>query len=483
MVNPIWIIAILLLSAFTMPLWALIHRRLPAFIPVLVSGFNLFVALSHFFKMSIMPLVVKTGGFRPPIAIHLVVDYFSLFSLILVNFVALLLALSYLSDSEHDYRFYMLFLLNLLGASGMILTGDLFNSFVFLEIFAISGYALAASKKEKHALEGGIKYLIIGSIGSSFYLLGVFLLYKLAGTLSMADIAAHFQRERNGLFYLAGAFMLTGLAVETKLFPLNMWAPDVYQGAYNKIASQFSSIISKASLYLMFRIVFLIFDDPLFYRLLMALGLITFVIAEFNALKQENLKRLLGYSSMGQMGLTVFAFALYGQVQHPEAFFAALLLALNHALAKALIFSNLDNFGEKLEIKDLQGIFTANPLQGLVFTIGALSILGFPFTPGFWAKIEVLGITLRTSQYLLFFLLILMFMVEAFYYFRLISHMWSGAGERYGLKALVTFSVVVLALLILYQGIYPVESFLWVNKAVTSFINKALYIGLIAGGL
>ncbi len=478
MVNPILIIAFLLLFAFLMPLLALLHKRLPAVVALLLPAFNFYVGVTYFLKMEFIPLIIRTGGFRPPFGINLAIDHFSLFFLILVNVVALFIAFSYLLE-EQDYKFHMLFLLNLLGASGIILTGDLFNSFVFLEIFAISAYALAASKREKHALEGAVKYLVVGSIGSSFYLLGVFLLYKVTGSLNMAFIASSLQGEKSGIVYLAGMFMLFGLFVETELFPLNTWAPDVYQGAYNRIAAQFSSIISKAAIYLMFRIVFFLFDDPLFYKLLIVMGIITFVIAEFNALVQKDLKRMLGYSSIGQMGLAVLAFALYGITSHPEAFFTALLLVVNHAISKAMIFTNLENMPEYAQVDTGK----ANPFSSLMFTVGALSVIGFPFTLGFWAKIEVLGILLRSNILWLFFLILILFMVEAFYYFRVISNLMRSEVVSVRLNPLLTVSLVVFALFLLYQGFYPVQTFIWTNKALNAFLNKAIYISTIAGGL
>uniref|UniRef100_A0A7V4E462 NADH:quinone oxidoreductase/Mrp antiporter transmembrane domain-containing protein n=1 Tax=candidate division WOR-3 bacterium TaxID=2052148 RepID=A0A7V4E462_UNCW3 len=478
MVNPILIIALLLLFAFLMPLLGLLHRRLPAFATLILPAFNLYVAVNHFLKMDFIPVVIKTGGFRPPFGINLAVDHFSLFFLILVNAIGVFIALSYLLE-EQDYRFHILFLLNLLGASGIILTGDLFNSFVFLEILAISSYALAGSRKEKPALEGAIKYLIIGSIGASFYLLGVFILYKVTGTLNIADIALKLQNAKSGIVYLAGMFMLVGLFVETELFPLNTWAPDVYQGAYNRIAVQFSSLISKAAIYLLFRITFLIFDDPLFYKLLLVVGLLTFVVAEFNALAQKDLKRMLGYSSIGQMGLAVLAFALYGMISHPEAFFAATLLIVNHAIAKALLFANMDNMSENATI-DIRSV---NPFSSLMFAIGALSVMGFPFTLGFWAKIEILGILLRTNLLFLFFLIILIFMVEAFYYFRVITNLFRGETVCRRLNPLLAFSLVVFSIFLVYQGFYPIFTFSWLNRALNALLNKAIYISIIAGGL
>lgn len=482
MVNPIWIIAITLFSIFLMPILGLINKKVTkyfAFIPLI---FNLYASILIILKQQLMPSVITTGKFWPPIAINLVTDHFTALFLLLINMMAILILLSHTSLRIENPKFYTLFLLNILGANGIVLTGDLFNSFVFLEIMAISSYALAASKKDRNALEGSIKYMITGSIGSSLYLLGVFLLYKLTGSLNMAHIAGKIQGMENGLTILAGIFIIAGLAVDAELFPMNGWAPDVYQGAYSTIGAQLSSITSKAIFYLIFRIFFTIFNMPIFFKVLLYLGIITFVISEFVALSQRDLKRMLGYSSLGQMGFSIFLFGLFGVTGHPEALFAAILVAINHALSKALMFNSIVQHGDNTSFDNLKGLGTANVLNGKIFALGALSIIGFPLLFGFWAKIEAISAILRTGKIWLLFLVAAIFIIEAYYYLRFLSLYFAKNESRIcpiPAVALVSFVIIVI---IISQGVYPVLSFNLVNKALIALFNRGLYLAIPTGG-
>ncbi|MEO0241495.1 MAG: proton-conducting transporter membrane subunit [candidate division WOR-3 bacterium] len=482
MVNPIWIIALTLLAIFIMPILGYINRKISGYFAFLPLFFNVYVSISLLLKQDLMPAVVTTGKFWPPITINLVTDYFSLLFLILINVLAVFVLLSHHAIRIESPKFYTLFLLNILGANGIILTGDLFNSFVFLEIMAISSYALAASRKEHKALEGSIKYMITGSIGSSLFLLGTFLLYRIAGSLNMAHIAGKIQGMENGLVILAGILIMVGLAVDAELFPMNGWAPDVYQGSYSSVNTQFSSITSKATLYLLFRIFFTVINIPVFFKILMYLGIITFILSELIATVQRDLKRMLGYSSMGQMGLSVFLFGLYGISGHPESLFAAILVAINHAISKLLLFSSIAHHGDNTNIEDLKGLGTANFLNGKAFTIGTLSILGFPLLLGFWSKIETFAAILRTGKIWLLILVALIFIAEAFYYIRFLS-IYLAKDERRICPipqiALVSF---ILVLILLIQGVYPVLTLKLANQALLSLFNKGLYISIPMGG-
>lgn len=482
MVNPIWIIALTLLAVFLMPVLGYINRKIPKYFAFLPLFFNVYASIMLILKQELMPTVVTTGKFWPPIAINLITDYFSLLFLTFINIMAILVLLSHHAIRIESPKFYTLFLLNILGANGIVLTGDLFNSFVFLEIMAISSYALAASRKENKALEGSIKYMIIGNIGSSLYLLGIFLLYKIAGSLNMAHIAGKIQGIENGLVILAGILIITGLAVDAELFPMNGWTPDVYEGSYSTVNAQFSSITSKAILYLIFRIFFTVMNIPIFFKILMYLGIITFILSELVASVQRDLKRMLGYSSMGQMGLSVFLFGLYGISGHPETLFAAMLVALNHALSKLLIFTSIAHHGDNTRIEDLKGLGTANFLNGKTFAIGTLSLLGFPLLFGFWSKIETFAAILRTGKIWLLILVALIFIVEAFYYLRFLSIYLAKDERRICPIPQIAIASFILVLILLIQGVYPVVSLNLVNQALLSLFNRGLYLSTPMGG-
>jgi formate hydrogenlyase subunit 3/multisubunit Na+/H+ antiporter MnhD subunit len=244
MVNPVLLIAVPLGLAFAIPLFALFWKPATKYIPPVALAFNLVVSLLLLPKVLENPVIVSIGGWRPPFCINLVAGPVGvLFSAIiaLVGLLVSIYALDYIKEGATE-KYHTLYLLLLTGATGVVLTGDIFNLFVFFEILCISSYALVAYLREKSGIESAVKYLIQGAVGSSLLLIGIGLLYGQFGTLSMADIAEKITSASPISLFVPMVLLITGLGVEAAIFPLNAWLPDAHSSAPSSISAILSGI-------------------------------------------------------------------------------------------------------------------------------------------------------------------------------------------------------------------------------------------------
>lgn len=486
MVSPILVIVFSLFFAFVIPLLGMVSEKLPRLVPPIAIFINLLILLTNTQYVVNGAMLITTAGFKPPISINLAIDKFGLLFAILIQTIGFLLAIYYLAQRVKDQRFYMLFLLNIIGASGIVMTGDLFNSFVFLEILEISSFGLVALGKGKRSLEGGFKYMVIGAIGSSLYLLGIIILYMATGSLNMAEIAKSMPHISESVKIFAAILILIGIGVETELFPLNAWAPDAYTGAPDTISTQLASIISKASIYLAVRIFVTVFSGIYILKVVFYIGIITFIVSELAALRQKNVKRMLAYSSIGQMGLLMFTLSLLIKRQDIFIITAVILLAINHAFGKSLLFLSLGHLksnNEKYELDSLKGNAKANPVIGFLFVIGALSIIGMPLFLGFWAKISLLIAVMKTAPIYFIGLILFISLIETYYYGNVIVHLFKGEGQKSKITIIPAFVMILLALFVIVLGIWPHPVFQVAHRAAESIVNRTAYISSIIGGM
>ncbi len=491
MVNPILLIALPLFFAFSVPIVGFVSQRLQRWVPVL--SLSLTTALAVALVPRVWregPLVVTTAGFPPPLAINLTVGPLGLFLALLIQAVGLLTALYLVAvpvDEPRD-RFSMLFLLLLLGATGMVLTGDAFNLFVFLEITSIAAYALTGFPRTAEATEAAFKYLVIGSIGSTLYLLGLILLYTQTGTLNIADIARQIHRVDPHVLYFALALITVAFGVEAEVFPLNGWTPDAYQGAPTAVTTVFSAVVVKAGLYALLRMFYTLFGVQAFLYGLALLGALTLLVAEAAAFRQQNVKRLLAYSSVGQMGFLLLAFG----VGTPVAVTSGLFHLLNHAVFKGILFLGLGlmalhTHSENLE--DLTGMARRMPWVGFLFALAILAILGLPPLSGFWSKFFVLYAMAGAHLWGLLVAALVGSLLEAAYYLRLLQVLYRkpapGVAESRPFPWLPVAVLTTLGLGVLLMSLTPHVWFQWLRPAAAELLQRGAYISrvLATGGL
>jgi proton-translocating NADH-quinone oxidoreductase chain N len=491
MVNPVLLIVAPLGLAFTIPLFALFWKAAVKYIPPIAIAFNFVVSLLLLPKVLESPLVVSIGGWQPPFCINLVAGPVGVLFSVMIALVGLLVsvyALDYIKEGATE-KYHTLYLLLLAGATGVVLTGDIFNLFVFFEILCISSYALVAYTADKPGIESAVKYLIQGAVGSSLLLIGVGLLYGLFGTLNMADIAQNIKSVSPISVFVPMVLIVTGLGVEAAIFPLNAWLPDAHSSAPSPISAILSGIAIEVGLYAVARVIFTLFGASSILLFLALLGILTLLIGEMCAFSQNNIKRMLAYSSIGQIGLILFALAVatsYGVT-------GGLFQLISHTLSKALLFLAAGYMiyqTGSLQISALEGIGKKMPLTCLAFTIGAFSLVGLPPFIGFPSKFLIVRAALATKE--MYFCVLIGFallstVIEGAYFFRVVQVLYFKGGKpNPGSKdapVVALLPMVIFVVLIVVLGIYPKLVTDVLNSAALELLNRTGYIKAVLGSI
>jgi len=489
MVTPVLLVAVPLGLALSLPLLTLISRKIAKYIPVLGMLFNLVVALSLLPGVAQQPIILKIGGFSPPFCINLVAGPMGvLFAALiaLAGFIVAIYALVYIKEGPQE-KYHILYLLLLTGATGVVLTGDIFNLFVFFEILCISSYALVAYTGQKNGIESAVKYLIQGSVGSSLLLIGIGLLYGLFGTLNMADLARQIQYVDSAKVFVPLVLMVTGLGVEAAIFPLNAWLPDAHSSAPSSISAILSGIAIEVGLYAVIRILFTIFGVSDFFLFFAFLGVATLLIGELCAFGQENIKRMLAYSSIGQIGLILFAVAMASS--HGVA--GGLFQMISHTVGKGLLFLAAGFMiyrSGSFKISSFEGMGKRMPLTALAFTMGAFSLVGLPPFIGFPSKFLIVRAALAQETVMftvLIGLILLGTVIEGAYFFRVVQVLYFRKGKtdtgRQEAPVMALIPMFLLIGLILAIGIYPQLITDFVNSAAAELLDRMDYIRSILG--
>ncbi len=288
--------------------------------------------------------------------------------------------------------FYALYLLCYTGLLGIAITGDIFNLFVFLEISSLSSYVLISLGRDRRALTAAYQYLIMGTIGATFFLIGVGMLYAMTGTLNLADLTARLPEVADTRTVFTGfAFIVAGLGLKAAVFPVHLWLPNAYAFAPSAASALIAATATKVALYALVRVLFTVFGaDYSFGKLpmqplLITLSLIGIFVASLNAVVQGDAKRLLAYSSVAQIGYMIAGVAL----ATTAGITAGLAHLFNHALMKGALFLALGAVTYRLgstEIVAMRGLGYRMPWTMGAFMVGGLSLIGVPLTAGFVSK-------------------------------------------------------------------------------------------------
>jgi len=339
----------------------------------------------------------ELGGWAPPWGIEYRIDAVNAFvALIVAGITALTLPYALLSVEKEIPKqqipfFYALFLLCLCGLLGITQTGDIFNVFVFLEISALASYGLISLGRHRQALTSAYQYLIMGTIGATFFLIGVGLIYSQTGTLNFADLAERLPAVfEHKTVHTGFAFIVIGVALKLALFPLHLWLPNAYTYAPTVVTIFLAATATKVAVYLMLRILFTIFPDnfvvntPIF-DLFIILGIAGILIASLYAIYQMDIKRLLAYSSVAQIGYMALGIGLASTA----GVMATLLHLFNHALMKGALFMAVGAIIYRLgscRMDNINGLGRVMPWTFGAVIIGGLSLVGIPGTAGFVSK-------------------------------------------------------------------------------------------------
>ncbi len=340
---------------------------------------------------------LPVAGWEIPLGINIFIDGFSMFMLLIVNLVSfsvVLYSVNYMKQYTAGIYFYALLLFMIAGMNGMVITGDLFNLYVFLELASVASYILVAFGVEAEELEAAFKYLVMGAVASALILMGIVLVYLVSGTLNMAYAAQFIQAHgMNRALNFALALFLMGFSLKAALIPFHAWLPDAHPSAPAPISAMLSGVVIKVlGIYSMFRISFNVFslgDNETFLSLLLVLGSISMIAGVLLALFQWDIKRLFAYHSISQMGYVVLAIGL----GTPLGMVAGLFHLFNHAVFKSLLFLNsgaIESATGTRSLKEMGGLAHKMPVTGVTCMVGSLSISGIPPFNGFWSKLLII---------------------------------------------------------------------------------------------
>ncbi|MBU1871334.1 MAG: NADH/ubiquinone/plastoquinone (complex I), partial [Candidatus Omnitrophica bacterium] len=426
-----------------------------------------FFALRVLHSGSLPVMVYKVGGWGgiPPLGICMVLDGLSCFMLIILNIVSFLVAvysINYMDKYTSKYRFYTLFMLMLAGMNGVIITGDMFNLFVFLEIAAIASYALVAFGTESEELEASFKYSIMGSVASSFILLGIGLLYSYTSSLNMADICAVLAAKgHSNIVSFISVLFLMGFGLKAAIVPFHAWLPDAHPSAPAPISAMLSGVFIKTlGVYALCRVFFNVIGiSAALSFLLVILGIISMSIGAFLAIGQSDIKRMLAYSSISQIGYIIFAIG----IGTPLAILGGLFHLANHAIFKSLLFLNSGAVEYSIKTRDLGqmgGLNRRLPVTGYTSLVASMSISGIPPLSGFWSKLIIIVAAIQAKYFGSAIIAVLISILTLAYYLKLQRYAFFGELNKkwekikevpWSMKlAMVTLSIICLLAGVIY---------------------------------
>lgn len=365
-------------------------------------------------------LAYEMGSWPVPFGIGLMVTPFSAVMALIISggsLAALLWGAKSLENEmgrEHHALFLSCWLLASSGLLGIVVTADAFNAFVFMEISSLASYVLVAAGPNRQALTAAFKYLVTGSLGATFYLIGVGYLYMMTGTLNFSDLAARLPEvSETTPVLIASGFIMLGLALKAAVFPMHAWLPNAYQHAPTPVAVFLAACSTKVAIYLLIKFDFSVLQPnltdhaALFSAVLTPLAVLAFLVGSALAIFSNDLKRMLAYSSVAQMGYILLASSLVSAA----GLTAAIVHIFNHALMKSALFMAVGclviRFGSS-RLSDLAGAGKQMPLTMLAFVLAGLSLIGVPLTAGFISKWMLIQAMLELgAQGIVFIVLIL----------------------------------------------------------------------------
>lgn len=448
-----------------------------AFLSILVKKSAKYLLVGAVLFNVIASVTLRTGtyiigGFKPPFGISLVVDDYSFYSVIILN---ILFALTIVLAFGYAEKISSILLVGLAALNGMLLTGDLFNLFVFLEIASIAAFMIIASSKK---LVATFNYFVVATVGSSLYLLGVVLLYAQYGTLNMVTLGN--AMESGVISSVPMIFIFIGLGVEAKLVPMNGWVKGVLKDANPLTGPMIASVYAGVMLMVFGRIM----SDVLILDANMKLAfsiiaVVTVIVGEASAFSSKKLREILLYSSIAQSGVAALLF-INGIVA------GAMMVVLGNVIAKFIMFMIAGHMAESGtdDLQELRGVFKSNPLNGLAFSISGLSLIGLPMFFGFAVKMNVLLNLFKADLWWIPIIILLASLIEGAYIMSALVVLWNPGNEgqlstlaeetsiTYPIKKIVCITTVLMSLCLIVLGFAPSQVVDTANEAAADMTRN-----------
>lgn len=504
---PILAIALPLLGGFFSPIINIISDRIER--PKLRDGFALVIIFTTFVAVMDVALQVFGGEIvvyqlalrAPPFGINLAVDGLAALVGIAAAGLGLLVVIYSISFMEREAgigKYYTLILILTAGMMGVAFTGDIFNLYVFFEVMSIPSYALVAFYRSGKSIEASIKYIVIGTVGTTSILLGIAIVYSLAGSLNIADLAVRFSTygaQLPMLAILALILFITGFGIKIGMAPLHAWLPDAYQSAPSSVSAILAGGTTIVGLGALLRVSYLLFGALGVGRVFVMLGIITMVLGAFMALVQSDLKRLLAYSGISQMGYVLMAVGL-GTMAGPTfsvlgieatGIEAGLFHMFNNVIYKSLLFLCAGAVVYRMgtsKLEDLGGLGREMPITAILFLVGALALAGIlPFN-GFWSKLMIYGVAFNSPFILGPILTVIAVIISALtlaYLLKAFSMVFLGTtsmdtSDVKEVPSYIIFPMVILAGLCIVLGVLPQIGIDLAEPAQDILLNHSHYV-------
>ncbi|MBN2207457.1 MAG: monovalent cation/H+ antiporter subunit D family protein [Candidatus Aminicenantes bacterium] len=431
-------VVLLLPAAIIIPLAALIDRRLARALALAASLAAVALGILNLVRvLADGPVRYFMGGWPPPIGIEYVLDPLSAFVILVVNAIGFLVLLHAgtpvareLPEAGQQVPYYAVAVLMLCGFNGIVVTGDFFNLYVWLEISSLSLYGLIAVGGRK-APVAAFRYLILGTIGACFYLLGLGFLFTMTGTLNMADLKAILPAVSAEPAVAVGlGLIVAGMGLKMALFPLHGWLPDAYTYAPSASSALIAPLGTKVGAYVLIRILFFVFGVGAAAKAFPLTTVVGWLAAggilygSVMAMAQRELKRMLAYSSIAQVGYIGLGIGL----ANPLGLIGAILHVMNHAAMKGLLFLVAGNFRTVLghsDIARLDGSARRRmPWTTAAFAVGALSMIGIPPLAGFFSKWYLALGAVARKQWVFLAVILVSSLLNAVYFFRVLERVY-----------------------------------------------------------
>ncbi len=460
----------------------LIIAGAPIVIMILISILRNYAVV---FGFSVLSLLIAFASifFIVPAEPHsikqlFIIDSYSLFFLGIIILSALLvtmLSYEYIKQLEGvREEYYIILFTSTLGASLLAVANHFILFFLGFETLSISLYILIAFQKTKDSsIEAGIKYLIMASVSSAFLLFGMALIYTAFGTMQFNEVgsAIHNQGQFSPLVITGFGMMMVGIGFKLALFPFHMWTPDIYQGAPAPVTAYIATVSKGALMAVLIRFFFNIkgFDNPYFFAVISVISIFSMTIGNLLAIRQQNLKRLLAYSSIANMGYLIIILLTGSNrgIQSAIFFLTAYFVTTIGAFGVISLLSTAKNEAEK--IADYEGLFWERPWIAIVLTICLLSLAGIPVTAGFIAKFYIIFEGMKAGLLVLVFSMIINSVIGLYYYIRVITTLFANTGKTklplLSFTGNLTLALITLSILVL--GIYPG----WLINIIVKFVH------------
>ncbi|SES65804.1 complex I subunit 5 family protein [Anaerobranca gottschalkii] len=487
---PIIMIVLCLLSAFLIPL---ISKFKPGIISPMIRLTLLFNTIGTFLLFKYIndhgPFEYYLGGWQPPWGIAITIDYLSLFMVLVINIISFLIVIYADADICHEIGndncpwFYTLFILLVGAMIALALSNDIFNIFVFTEITTITACGIIVVKPHKMCVEAAFKYLILSTLGSGLILLGIALLYMVTGHFNLNFIAGELTYAIN-LYPLniivSLALFIVGFGIKSALFPLHVWLPDAHSSAPSPSSAILSGVVVKIYAIVLLRIIYKVYGIGIFTQIpipeiILAMATLAIFAGSLFAIAQEDIKRMLAFSSVAQIGYIFLGIALLNL----NSVSGGILHIANHAMMKSLLFLSAGAIIYKTgvrKISQLEGMGFKMPITMMLFSIGALSMVGIPGFNGFISKYYLVIGALDAHKPFYALVIIISSLLNAVYYLPIVLKAFFGQkGDvslgNDGLPKRMLVPMLVLGAACIIFGLIPGNLFNLVQRAAEILLS------------